>query len=29
MVFVDGVLYEPDEKRDTKPSPSPAVEDLR
>jgi len=29
MVFVDGVLYEPEEKRDTKPSPSPAVEDLR
>ncbi len=29
MVFVDGVLYEPDEKRDTKPSPSPALEDLR
>jgi imidazolonepropionase-like amidohydrolase len=29
MVFVDGVLYEPDEKRDTRPSPSPAVEDLR
>jgi imidazolonepropionase-like amidohydrolase len=29
MVFVDGVLYEPDEKRDTKPSPSPAAEDLR
>ncbi|HEU0108434.1 MAG TPA: amidohydrolase family protein [Vicinamibacteria bacterium] len=29
MVFVDGVLYEPDEKHDTKPSPSPAVEDLR
>ena len=29
MVFVDGLLYEPDEKRDTKPSPSPAVEDLR
>jgi len=29
MVFVDGVLYEPEEKRDTKPSPSPALEDLR
>jgi len=29
MVFVDGVLYEPEEKRDTKPSPSPAGEDLR
>jgi imidazolonepropionase-like amidohydrolase len=29
MVFVDGVLYEPEEKRDPKPSPSPAVEDLR
>jgi imidazolonepropionase-like amidohydrolase len=29
MVFVDGVLYEPEEKRDTKPSPSPAMEDLR
>jgi imidazolonepropionase-like amidohydrolase len=29
MVFVDGVLYEPDERRDAKPSPSPAGEDLR
>jgi imidazolonepropionase-like amidohydrolase len=33
MVFVDGVLYEPDEKRETRPgaspSPSPAREDLR
>ena len=33
MVFVDGVLYEPDERREPRPgaspSPSPAVEDLR